>query len=56
MMSVGGLKSPREIGLKEIQKLAIRGINTIDKTKQIVGNIKSNASFFSFLKSSLLLY
>ena len=36
-ISLGGLKSPSEIGLKEIQKFARSGIITIDKTNIIVG-------------------
>ena len=39
-ISLGGLKSPSEIGLKDIQKFAKSGIITIDKTKIIVGKIK----------------
>ena len=39
-ISLGGLKSPSEIGLKDIQKFAKSGIITIHKTKIIVGKIK----------------
>jgi hypothetical protein len=45
---LGGLKSPRDIGLKEIQKLAKSGNITIDRTINIVGNKRKKASFRSF--------
>ena len=48
IISLGGLKSPRDIGLKEIQKLAKSGNITIDRTINIVGNKRKKASFRSF--------
>ena len=56
IISFGGLKSAREIGLKEIQKLAISGISTIERTKKMVGNKSRKASLFSFLNRALLLF
>jgi len=53
-ISFGGRKSPKDTGLKEIQKLARSGNITTDNTINIVGSKSIRASLFSFFNKVLL--
>ena len=54
--SFGGRRSPKDTGLKEIQKLAKSGNITTDNTIQIVGSRSSRPSFFSFSNKFYLFF
>ena len=55
-ISVGGRRSPKDTGLKEIQKLAKSGNITTDKTIKIVGSRSIRPSFFSFSNKVFLFF
>ena len=55
-MSFGGRKSPKDTGLKEIQKLAKSGNITTENTIKIVGSRSISPSFFSFSNKVFLFF
>ena len=55
-ISFGGRRSPKDTGLKEIQKLAKSGNITTDNTIKIVGSRSIRPSFFSFSNKVFLFF
>ena len=55
-ISFGGRRSPKDTGLKEIQKLAKSGNITTDNTIKIVGSSSIRPSFFSFSNKVFLFF
>ena len=55
-ISFGGRRSPKDIGLKEIQKLAKSGNITTDNTIKIVGSRSIRPSFYSFSNKVFLFF